>query len=87
MHSAMCLQITPSQICQVVANITGDESFMKKSGIKAMIYTHVLLCMSISYDIIYQIVRIIYNTVAKKYINHPYNTMFLTPTYNINVYT
>ena len=38
------VQITPTQITHLVANIIGDESFMKKSGIKVryiiLLYTH-----------------------------------------------
>ena len=37
MLTGVCIvfvQITPTQITHLVANIIGDESFMKKSGIK-----------------------------------------------------
>ena len=36
----LSLQIPPSQIRQAVANITGEESFMKKNGIKVEIILH-----------------------------------------------
>ena len=50
------LQITPQQICNVVANITGDESFMKKTGIKVHSLTNTIICRVTLLTFIYTLI-------------------------------